>query len=114
MVKVKRRSFPGCQSPAIIPFLAAAAIAAAGISCSSGVSTEEFEAVQKGLQTERAHSESLKSQLAQERARIASLEEAIYRADVTRAELETEVAKESANVAGLQKRGDEAEVRGLS
>ena len=61
MVEVKRRSFPGCQSPAIIPLLAAAATAVAGVSCGRGVSTEEFEAVHEGLQTERAHPESLES-----------------------------------------------------
>lgn len=49
MVEVKRRSFPGCQSPAIIPLLAAAATAVAGVSCGSGVSTEEFEGVHKGF-----------------------------------------------------------------
>ncbi len=84
-------------------------MAAASMSCSSGVSNEEFEAVQKDLETERALSKSLESQLAQEGINLPRLEKAVDRAEVRLAELESELARERATAAGHRERVDEAE-----
>ena len=65
--------------------------------------------MQKDLETERALSQSLESQLAQEGANIAPLEKAVDRAAVRLAELESELAKERATTAGHRERVDEAE-----
>ena len=92
----------------MIPLLAAL-VAAAGVSCSGEASNEEFEAVQKDLETERALSKSLESQLAQEGANLARLEKAVDRAEVRLAELESELARERATTAGYSERIDEAE-----
>ena len=87
----------------------AALVAAAGVSCSSGVSQKESEAVQKDLETERALSQSLESQLAKEGANLAQLEKAVDRAEVRLAELESELARERAATAGYTERVDAAE-----
>ena len=92
----------------MIPLLAAL-VAVAGVSCSSSVSDEEFEAVQKDLETERALTQSLESQLAQEGANLARLEKAVDRAEVRLTELESELARERATTAGHRERVDEAE-----
>ena len=89
--------------------LLAALVAAANMSCSGGSSKEEFEAVRKDLETERALSTSLESQLAQERANLPRLEKAVDRAEVRLAELESELASERATTAGHRERVDETE-----
>ena len=91
-----------------MPFLAAL-VAATGVSCSSDVSREGFEAVQKDLEIERALSQSLESQLAQEGPDIARLEKAADRAEVRLAELESLLARDRATTAGYRERVDEAE-----
>ena len=108
MFNVKRRSRRRDWPSAMIPLLAAL-VAAAGVSCSSGVAKEEFEAVQEDLETERALSQSLESQLAQEGADVALVEKTLDRAEARLAELVSELAREKARTAGHRERVDEAE-----
>ena len=61
------------------------ALAAGGFACSSGVSNEEFEAVQQDLQAEREQSQSLGSQLTQEKANVANLQESLDKAEAREA-----------------------------
>ena len=74
------------------------------ISCSGGVSEEEFKGVVNDLETEKAVTESLESELAAERVSRVRLAEAVDRFESRIAELESEIAKERAGIAGRQER----------
>ena len=69
MFSLKPTSPRSHWAPALMPLLAL--VAAAGVSCSDGVSQEEFQAVQNDLESERALSQSLDSRLAKEGANTA-------------------------------------------
>ena len=79
------------------------------ISCSGGVSEEEFNGVVNDLETEKAFTESLASELATERVSRVRLAEAVNRFEARIAELESEIAKERVGLAGRQERVDVAE-----
>ena len=81
------------------------------ISCSSGVSEEEFNGVVTDLETEKAFTESLESELATERASKVRLAEAVDRFEGRVAELESELAKERSTIKGNQERVDVAEAK---
>ena len=98
----------GAGAPTIMLLIAGAIILSA-ISCSSGVSEEEFNAAMKDIETEKTRSDSLESELAIERADAARLVEFVDRSEARIAELEAEVAKERAAISGRQERVDIAE-----
>ena len=85
------------------------ALAVVGAACSSGVSEEEFEALRQDLATEREKSQSLESQLAQERSEVADLQQSVEEAEVREALLATFLAwnRKDADgfVAGFTDRG---------
>ncbi len=108
MFRVKHRFRQRGWAHVMIPLLATL-VAATGVSCSGEASNDEFEAVQKNLETERALSKSLESQLAQQEANLARLEKTVDRASARLADLESEVGRERATTAGHSERVDEAE-----
>ena len=103
--RVGRRSWP----PAILLLLLSATLLAGVVSCSGGVSEEEFIAVMKDLETEKTRSQALESELAIEIACAARLVEAVDRFEARVAVLECERAKEKVAIVGRQDRVDEAE-----
>ena len=96
---------------AFIPLVLVLAVAVAGAACGTGVSEEEFEALQQDLADQESESQSLESQLAQVRANIAGLQERVDEAEVQKAGLESQLVQERAITADLQERVDKAEVQ---
>ena len=95
--------------PTAIMLLMAGVMMLSVISCSSGVSEEEFNGTVKDLEAEKAITGSLKSELATERASRVRLAEAVDHLEGRVAELESELAKERAAIKGNQERVDVAE-----
>ena len=108
MLRKRRRSGQHGWPAAIFLLLAVVSIAAL-VSCSSGVPEEDFNAVVKDLETEKAFTESLESELATDKASSVRLVEAIDRLEARIAELESKLAKETAAIAERQDKVDEAE-----
>ena len=107
MFTERRRIGHGWPLPILL--LLAVTSTAAVVSCSGGVSEEEFDAVMKDLETEKTDSQALESELAIQRSDTARLVEAVDRFEARIAELESELAKEKVAIAGRQERVDEAE-----
>ena len=77
---------------------------AAVVSCSGGVSEEEFDAVVVDLEIEKTKLQVLASKSATARAETLRLVEVVDSSEVRIAELESELAKERAALAGRQER----------
>ena len=61
-----------------------------GLACKSGVSDEDFKAVQQELAAEKARAASLEVQLTREDADAATLQSMLDKAELRNAELESE------------------------
>ena len=110
MFDSRRRMIPNRSLTLTLLLLVLAAVAGSA-SCGTGVSQDEFEAVQQDLAREKARSQSLEGELAQVGANIAGLNERVDKAEMEQAVLVSKLAQETTNVEGLQKKVDEAEVQ---
>ena len=109
MILSKRRKSGHKDWPLPILLLLAAGLIAAVVSCSGGVSEEEFDAVVVDLEIEKTKLQVLASESATAKAETSRLVEVVDSSEVSIAELESELAKERAALAGGQARIDEAE-----